>query len=139
METYDPAAITLIVAGQIIEGFMDGTFVTVSRDEDTFTPFTGAGGETARTRNRNATGKIVVTVMQTSEANNTLSGLHNQDELLGIPPGPAMLKDNLGTTILGGDSCYLLKPADVSFGKEYQGREWTIVVPKLQGTVGGSL
>lgn len=139
METYDPAAITIIIAGQIIEGYMDGTFVEVTRDEDTFTPVTGSGGESARTRNRNKTGKIVITLMQGSPSNAVLSAMHNTDEVLGVPPGPAMVKDNLGTTVLGGDACYLLKPADVQFGKDYSGRQWTIVVPKLEGTVGAAL
>lgn len=139
METYDPAAITIIVANQIIEGFMDGTFANVTWDEDSFTPFTGAGGETARVRNRNRSGKIVITLMQGSPGNAILSALHNQDLLLGVPPGAAMIKDNLGTTLLGGPNCYVQKLPDTAYAKDYQGREWTIVVPKLEGVVGGNL
>lgn len=139
METYDPAAILLVVANQIIEGYMDGTYVTASFDEDAFTPFTGSGGDTARVRNRNETGKLVVTLMQGSPGNDILSALHNQDKILGVPPGPAMLKDLLGRTLLGGPNCYLSKLPDTSYAKDYQGREWTIIIPKMQGIVGGNL
>lgn len=139
METFDPAAIIIIVANQIIEGFMDGTFCNVAWDEDTFTPFTGAGGETARVRNRNRSGKIVITLMQGSPGNDILSSLHNTDLLTGVPPGAALVKDSLGRTLIGGPNCYLSKLPDTQYGKDYQGREWTIIVPKLEGVVGGNL
>lgn len=138
MDTYDPGQVTLVVGGQLITGYMDGTFITVERDEDTWTLHTGADGEVARARNRNKAGKIVVRVQQTSPANDLLSAMHNTDEATGVPPGPAYLRDLLGNTIVGGDDAFLLKPAPIEFGKEIAGREWTIVVPKLEGVVGGA-
>lgn len=138
METYDPAQVSLVVGGNIISGFMDGTFIQVTRDEDTWTLLTGSDGEVARARNHNRAGKIVVTLMQTSPANDILSALHQRDYLTGIPAGATRIADGLGNTVLGGDEAYVLKPADVGFGKELEAREWTIVVPKLDGLIGGA-
>lgn len=139
METYDPAQVNLVIGGQLITGFMDGTFIQVSREEDSWLPQVGADGEVARARNANKMGRIVVTLMQTSPSNDVLSAMHNTDVLTGVPPGAALITDNLGATVLGGDNAFLLKPADVEFDKTISGRQWTIMVPKLEGVVGGAL
>ena len=138
MDTYDPGLVILTVGGNVITGFMDGTFITAERDEDTWKLHVGADGEAARARNRNKAGKIVVTVQQTSPANDLLSAMHNTDEASGAGTGPAYLRDLLGNTLVGGDEAFVLKPAPIEFGGEIAGRQWTIVVPKLEGTVGGA-
>lgn len=140
METFDPKAIALNVLGNVITGFMDGTFIEVERDEDTWALHVGADGEAARARNRNAAGKITFTLMQTSPSNDALSALATLDEQTGTAVGPAYVRDLLGTTLLGGDSAYVLKPAKVSYGAAaIEGRQWTVIVPKLDGVVGGAL
>jgi hypothetical protein len=141
MDTHDPASVVFTLGGNLITGFMPGTYLTVERDEDTWTLNVGADGEVARVRNRNKAGRITLTLMQTSQSNAILSALAAQDEAApgGAPAGAAVVKDLLGTTLLGGDQAYVLKPAASSFGKELEGREWIVVVPKLEGVVGGSL
>ncbi len=61
--TYDPKAMLLTFLGSLIDGYMDGTFLTVERDESAFTLKVGADGEKARARNNNTAGKVVVTIM----------------------------------------------------------------------------
>lgn len=139
METHDPAQVVFTLGGQPITGFMPGTYLTVEREEDTFTLTVGADGEVARVRNRNKSGTITFTLMQTSPSNQILSALASQDESAGVPAGAALVKDLLGTTVLGGDQAFIRKPAASSFGKELEGREWVVVVPKLEGVVGGAL
>lgn len=139
MDTFDPTQVNLVIAGQLITGYMDGTFIQVSRDEDTWLPITGADGRVARARNANRMGRITVTLMHTSPSNDVLSALHNQDYLTGVPPGAVLLSDGLGRTVLGGDDAFILKPADVEFDKQVTGRQWTLMVPRLDGTIGGSI
>ena len=139
MENYDPAQVSLVVGGNIISGFSDGSMIKVSRDEATFSLKTGADGELARTRNHNRQGKVVVSLMQTSQSNLVLSSLHNIDELTGVPAGSLRLADALGNTVLSGDNCFIEKLADVGYSKDLEIREWTICVPKLDGVIGGAL
>jgi len=139
MDTFDPSQVNLVIGGQLITGYMDGSFIEVTREEDTWLPITGADGRVARARNANRMGRVVVTLLATSPSNDVLSALHNVDFLTGVPPGALSITDNLGRTVLGGDEAFILKPADVEFAKEVTGRQWTIMVPKLDGVIGGSI
>ena len=140
LKTYDPAAVSLVFDNQLITGIMDGTFVEVSRDEDSFLLHVGGDGETARARNNNRAGVIKFTLMQTSPSNDVLSALATLDENTGTGARPVMVKDNLGTTLVQGAQGYIQKPADVTFGKEpSEPREWTIRVPDLRMVVGGAI
>lgn len=139
MDTHDPASMVFTVGGNVITGFMDGTYLTVERDEDTYTLHVGSDGEVARVRNRNKSGRFTFILQQTSPSNAILSALATLDEQTGVPAGASYLRDLLGTTVLGGDESYVLKPASSPFAKEMQGREWTVIVPRLDGVVGGSL
>lgn len=137
--TYDPTQIFITFKGRLLGGFADGTFAKISRKEDTWTPYIGTGGEPARARNRNKSGTLVFTVMQTSPTNDFLSSEAAIDEATGLGPGALMLKDSLGTTLWAGDGAYLLKPAEVEYGKEVMAREWTFEIPILDGFVGGNI
>lgn len=141
MDNHDPAAIVLTIGGNLISGFMPGTFLEVERDEDTWTPYTGADGEVARVRNNNRTGRFTFRLMPGSASNQILSAMATLDEQTrgGAPAGASYVRDLLGTTILGGDESYILKPAAAPFGTDLQGREWVVIVPRLDGVVGASL
>lgn len=138
-KTYDPSAIFMTYKGVLLTGHMDGTFVTVERKEDTWIPFVGVNGETARARNRNKSGTVKVTLMQTSMSNDFLSRQMVDDEATGLGAGPLLIKDNFGKTLAGCDDAYLMKPANIEYGKEIVGREWTFECPSLDMFVGGIL
>ncbi len=129
--TYDPAKIFLNFLGLHIEGYMDGTFLTVERDEDAFTLKVGADGEKARARNNNRAGKIIVTLMQGSPSNAELSALALLDEQVGTSIGPASVSDGLGTTVASCADAYIGRQAKIERGKETLGTEWTIICPEL--------
>ena len=139
---YDPAAVTLAYAGGFLEeGAMDGTFIEVSRNEDSATLKVGATGEQALAVNQNRSGTIKITVLQTSKVNNLLSAQlaawEAGDFVTAIQP--VLMKDLLGSTIIGGASCWVRKFADVQFAKEIMGREWTLEIGRMDMLVGGSL
>lgn len=136
--TYDPKQMLLTFMGSLIDGWFDGTYLTVEQDEDSFMLKVGADGEKARARNNNQAGKITFTLMQSAPANDVLSGYMLADRLLGAGIGPTALRDGLGTTLASCPDAYLLKPAKVERGKEILGTEWTIICPSLQLFVGGA-
>ena len=61
--TYDPLQIKCAFKGVELHGFKKGTFVKVSRSQDTWTMQKGADGETTRTRSRDASGTIEFTLV----------------------------------------------------------------------------
>mgnify|MGYP003652755452 CR=1 FL=1 len=63
VKTYSPKDITVIVAGTIITGFAEDTFVTLERDSEAFVKIVGADGEVARSASADLSGTIVLIVM----------------------------------------------------------------------------
>jgi len=94
----------------------------------------------ALARNRNEMVSITFTLQQTSPSNDVLSSMHAQHKATNIPPGAALLKDALGTTVIGGDQCFITKPANVGLqAGQVSGRTWTVMIPRAGMFVGGSL
>ena len=140
IKTYDPSQVVCTFLGSPITGYADGTFVKVDRAEDGFALKVGAAGEAARSRNKNKSGTISFTLMQTSPMNDILSAAADADELLGTGVGAAMVKDINGTTLVLAATAWIKKRPSVEFGKEVGDREWVLESDNLaQFTVGGSL
>lgn len=135
--TYDPAYIVCSVLGIPISGYADGTFVKAERSEDAFKTHVGAGGEVARARSRNMTGKVTFTLLATSPVNDLLSAASHLDELTGQGVGRVFIKDVNGTTLVLGANSWIVKPAAVEFGKEVTNREWVVECSYLYLHSGG--
>lgn len=138
IDTYDTAQLFITYNGFLLGGFMDGTFLVVERNEETWLPHVGADGEYARARNRNKSGKVKITLMQTSSSNDFLSAQASLDETTGANTGALQVKDGGGRTVLSGADAFISKPAVVEYGKEIAGREWTLEVPQLDVVIGGN-
>lgn len=139
VKTYNPKLVALVLFGQPITGFADGTMIEVERNSDSFTLQTGADGESARTANADKTGTIKITLMQTSKSNDILSAQLALDEATNLGTGTAMCRDLGGTTQVSSPECWVRKPANPGFAKENGNREWTIDCVDLFMFVGGNL
>lgn len=136
-KTLDPKKVLVIVGGVPMSGFADGTFITVSRDEDSFTKRVGSDGEVARIKNANTTGSIVMTLLQSSASNDVLSGFLVADELSGAGVVPVLIKDLTGLTTIVTATAWVRKPADATFSKEVETREWTLDTGSMDIFTGG--
>ena len=126
VSTYDPGCITVNVGGHIVSGFADGTFVSVERDMDNFTKIVGAGGSIARARTRNISGKVTLTLMQTSESNSFLEAKMLADDLANEGEFVVTIMDDKYDGICTADAAWVLKPPTLSYGREFEDREWVI-------------
>ena len=138
VKTYNPADVTIVVAGVPISGFADGTFINAARDNPSFTNGSGADGEGWRAKSNDKTATVTLTLLQTSEANDLLSALSALDEASGDGVGPLLIKDNSGRTLLAAETCWLEKPADSEFAREVSNREWVVKTDSLNVFVGGN-
>ncbi len=136
--SYNPAEVDVIVAGFMLTGFADGTFVDIERDTDTFEDVAGANGEVARVMKNDKRGNITITLMQTSDDNKTLSNLHLADESTGSGVFPVLVKDNSGDSIFSGAVCWIKKPAKAGYSKGVETREWSIRAAHLIPFVAGN-
>lgn len=136
---YDPKKVTVNLGGHIAEGFADGSFITISRNNDTWTHVSGASGESARGKSNDKSGTIELTLLQTSKTNDYLSAKMLLDE------GPNNagkfvfgLIDANGTTIIAAEEAWVKQPPSTEFGKEIGERVWMIEAGSINMFVGGT-
>lgn len=138
VKTYDPKQVAVIVGSQPLTGFGDGDFVSVERNEDAWTLMVGADGESTRSKNNNRSGKITITLQQSSRSNDYLSQLALADELSGRATTNVMIKDNFGTTLYNAATAWIVKQPAITFAKEAGSREWVLETDELIGVLGGN-
>lgn len=138
VKTYDPKQVSVIFAGKIISGFADGTFVKAERNEQTWNLKVGVDGEGARAKSNNKSGKVEITLLQSSQSNDDLSALAALDELSNNGVGAVVVIDKSGRTVCAAATGWVQKPAPVEDGKEIQNRVWVIETDELDIFVGGN-
>lgn len=138
MKTLDPKQYNLIIDGAIISGFSDGTFITVARDEDSsfYSPSSTGGG--TRVKNANKAGKVTFVLQQSSESNQILSDLINRDENGENVIVSVLMRDASGADKHKSEQCYVVKPADGTYGKETENRTWILQCEELLMNLGGN-
>lgn len=98
LTNYSPDQVDVVWLGIQITGYAENTFVEVEREVDTFTKKVGSLGDVARSKSLNKSGKITITVMDTSPVNDALASKIAQDEEDSRTYGPFTLKDRSGFT-----------------------------------------
>lgn len=135
MRRYDPSQVKCAFGGVVISGYQDGTFVEVERNEDQYTVQVGSLGDVTRTRNRNRTGKITITLMQHAPTNDLLESLLVLDEtgdLLSSAPKPLIIKDLSNGMLCLAPESWITKTPKIERGKESMGVQWVFECAHLQ-------
>lgn len=136
--TYDPKQVSMIVGGKIASGFADGTFIMIERNEPAFNLKVGTDGEGTRAKSNNKSGKITITLMQSSSFNDVLSGFAAADELSNAGVVPILLRDASGRTLCTALSAWVQKYANSEFAKEVTTRVWILETDEIDIFVGGN-
>jgi len=136
--TYSPEDVRIVMGGVLITGYADGTFITVSRDEQAYNKVTGADGKVSRARSANRSGTAVITLKQTSPANDILTGFMLADEAGDQGVVPFLVIDGSGRTINGSSAAWVQQAPDQAFSKDIENREWTIDLSAVDMFIGGN-
>lgn len=139
VDTYDPKDIILTVAGAIITGYAQDSFIEVDRESNQVEDEVGAEGDVARRITNDRRGSITITLLQTSRSNLVLSALARVDELSGDSVFPVLVKDNRGNDIHGAPNSWIQKMPRTVYRAGIEGREWVIRTSNLQMVVGGAV
>lgn len=136
--TYDPYQVAAIVGGSIIQGYADGTFVTVARNADMWAMKVGTDGIGTRAKSSNKSGRITITLHQSSASNDLLSALAEDDELTNTGIFPFFLRDNSGRTLITALTAWIVKQADAEFALDVSNRVWIIESDDIEIFNGGN-
>lgn len=138
VKTYDPGQHFINFLGIQLNGFADGTYLTVKRMSDAFSSVAGAGGEVARVRNRDKRGEITFSCLASSPVNDLLMAAALLDEESGAGVGVFSMMDGNGTTVVNAPNTWVKKIPDLEESKELPTREWTLECEDLDLFVGGN-
>jgi hypothetical protein len=138
LKTYDPKKVILVIGGVPIGGYADGTFILFERTTDMFSKVVGADGEVSRAKSNDKTGQFTITLLQTSDSNDILSGIAELDERLNSGVVPAILKEMNGTTTIFSGTVWVRKKPNIEYSKEVTNREWVLDAAESEVFVGGN-
>lgn len=135
---YDPDQIVIVVAGIPIDGFADGEFIRIERDNNAFDDVVGTSGEVTRSKTNDHRRTITLRLMYTSRSNALLSALFNSDLNApgGVGVGAFMLQDLVSGTTMIAEKCWIAKDPDDPFDRTANEREWLIRVARLDKQYG---
>ena len=137
--TYDPKKVIIDFGGQIIDGFADGTFLTIApHDADGFKKVVGADGEIMRSLSADNSHVVTFTLLQSSSSNQVLSTIRNVDKQTGKNMKSLTITDLNGKTLGSWAQAWIRGDPELGFSKENTDRPWTIDTgQQSQGEVGG--
>jgi hypothetical protein len=136
--TYSPKKVIVTFNGRILTGYAAGTFIEAERESDAFTKDVGADGETARVASADRSGRVTLTLMQTSDSNDYLSTVAATDELTQTGTGALFIKDTSGRSLVTAGEAWVKKVPKASFAKDNGEREWVFETGDIQITNNGN-
>jgi len=138
VKTYDPKQVGIIVGTRPLTGYEDGTFVNVTRNSDSWSLSMGADGEGTRSKSNDKSGRVEITLKQSSSDNEYMSELALADELSGGGTFPVLVRDASGTSLYAAETAWVVKPSDSEFAKESSARTWMLETDNLAMFVGSN-
>lgn len=137
---YDPDMVVVYFAGNRIQGFADGEYITVEQMSPGFASVVGTDGEVARSKSNDRRLKVTIKLLQTSSSNQDLSTIHTTD--LDSPNGAGvatfMMQDLQGGTLVHGDQAWVTQYPDNSMDRTAKSREWVLEVARGDRNEGGN-
>lgn len=139
LATYSPEDVIISIAGFLpIEGLLEGTFVSISKDVQLFTSKESSDGVVSRVANKSGLYTVSVTLMSTADSNQVLSRLAMLDSSTKILKFPLIIKDTLGSTLLFSTSSWIENMPTTEFSTGVTARTWSIKCAKATLNVGGN-
>lgn len=142
--TYSPEDVQTVISVRdvihTVSGYVDGTFINVTRAVPSSILYQGADNSGGRTLRSNKAGTVALTLHQLSSTNDVLSWLHERDQeardntwLFSM-----LIKDNTGRSLYYARQCFISQLPESGFSTEVGERAWEIQSVNLQQLIGGN-
>lgn len=139
LSTYSPSDVTVTIAGMhSVAGYVDGTFVRITKDLKPFSKVRAMDGEQARMYFDDTGYKVELTLMQSSSSNNILHMIHNVDTVTHMGKFPLFIKDGRGQTTFLAGVAWIEQIPEITFGSELSERTWTLGCSDVVLVLGGN-
>jgi hypothetical protein len=146
LATFAPNDVTVILTqassgiSHIVSGFSEDSIVTVERNAETYTLYTGADNTNTRIYNANTSAKMTMALQQTSSSNDILSQLYLNDAASRDSTGLFSINivDNSGRSSYFAEEAYIAVVPNSAFANTMQTREWVIEAVRMETFIGGN-
>ena len=137
--SYCPDIVDVLVAGFIkVDGFVDGTFVQIDKDEMPYSSIRMPDGTVARKYNNSQTYTITITLHSAAEANNLFTKLWQIDELTQKGKFPILVKDRSGSDLLFSTESWIEAVPSMGKSNAIDSRVWVIKSAYAVINIGGN-
>lgn len=137
--SYIPESVNCLIAGMIpITGFVDGTFISVDKDEMPYSSIRMPDGTIARKKNTSQTYTITITLHNGAETNNLLTKMWQIDELTDRGKFPLLIKDQSGSDLLFSTESWIEGIPSMTKSNAIDSRVWVIKSAYALINVGGN-
>jgi hypothetical protein len=139
LNIYSPADVLVLIGGVFpLSGYVDGTFLEISKDIAPYRSRRTPDGTTARlyVNDRNYTIRFILA--QSSDSNDKLTKLQQIDEITQKGLFPVLIKDKQGSSLLFSPTAWIEEIPSQSFGTGIEPRTWQIKATSCANYVGGN-
>jgi aspartokinase-like uncharacterized kinase len=137
--SYCPESVQCLIAGFIpITGFVDGTFISVNKDEMPYSSVRMPDGTVARKYNNSQTYTITITLHNGAETNNLLTKMWQVDEITQRGKFPLLIKDQSGSDLLFSTESWIEGIPSLTKSNAIDSRVWVIKSAYAVINIGGN-
>lgn len=163
VSTYSPSDVSVIYGLKHINGFVDGSFISIKRETPVFSHSRSMDGHCAISVQKYSTYTVTLTLAQTSSSNQFLHSLQKTmmksltkldstspfsglSSLSGIKTTvsnvisklPFIIKDSSGNSVFFGTDVWLSEEPEVVYSAGMEGRTWTIKCLNASSSIAGN-
>lgn len=139
VRTYSPVDVAVLLAGFYqVDGFAEGSFISISKDVQPYKTTRTSDGQVARTFIKDDTYTITINLASTSPTNDILTKLYQADTLSQYGKFPMFVKDSSGTSLFLAPTCWVKEVPDLEFSNQVTERTWVIQATQCVPNFGGN-
>lgn len=136
---YSPEDVDVLIAGVYnLSGFVEGSFVRISKDRPAFSVHETADGVSSRTHSESSLYSISLILHSASHGNEVLTYLHTADTFTKIAKFPVMIKDRMGSSVFFSPTSWIEGLPDSEYSTGITDRQWRIRCADSANIVGGN-
>lgn len=124
---YRPDDVICLLGGILqVEGFVEGTFISINKDMMPFTSIKTADGQMGRLYQNDQTYTIVITLHAGSPSNDVLTKFWQLDEISQRGKFPLLFKDPSGSDLFFSTNTWVEQPPTLSKSASIDQRVWVL-------------
>lgn len=139
IRSYSPTDVEILLAGFYkVNGFVEGSFIKISKDTDPYKTVRTSDGQVARVFVKDDTYTITLKLASTSPTNDLLTKIYQTDSLTQFAKFPLFIKDSLGSSLFLAPTCWVKEVPDLEFSDSVTERTWVIQATQCIPNFGGN-